>query len=63
MAISLTRHAVLRLQQRNVPAAVVEALGSYGSVERRRDADSLFFDKAAKRMLRADSRARRCSRR
>jgi hypothetical protein len=54
LTTSLTCHAELRLQQRNVPRVVVEALGTYGSVQRRRDADSLFFDKAAKRRLRAD---------
>lgn len=54
MALPTTRHAERRLHERNIPLSVVDALDAYGRVERRRGADSYFFDKASKRRLRAD---------
>lgn len=49
---SFTTHAGRRLQQRAIPAFVVELLERYGSERRCGQADRLFFDKAAKKRLR-----------
>jgi hypothetical protein len=49
--MSLTRHAAVRLQQRAIPAFVVELLERCGSEKRCGQADRLFFDKAAKKRL------------
>lgn len=46
-----TTHAALRLQQRAIPAFVVELLERCGTEVRCGDADRLFFDKAAKKRL------------
>lgn len=50
-AVDFTTHAALRLQQRAIPAFVVELLERCGSETRCGDADRLFFDKPAKKRL------------
>jgi hypothetical protein len=47
----LTVHAAQRLQQRAIPAFIVELLERCGSEVRCGDADRLYFDKAAKKRL------------
>jgi hypothetical protein len=49
--MGFTAHALRRLQQRAIPQHIVELLERCGSVERCRQADRLFFDKAAKKRL------------
>jgi hypothetical protein len=51
IAADFTAHAALRLQQRAIPAFVVELLERCGTGIRCGDADRLFFDKAAKKRL------------
>ena len=48
---SFTTHAALRLQQRAIPAFVVELLERCGSEQRCGQADRLYFDKAARKRL------------
>ena len=50
-AAGFTTHASLRLQQRSIPAFVIELLERCGSEMRCGDADRLFFDKAARKRL------------
>ena len=50
--MSLTRHALVRMQQRGIGADVVEDLLDYGRVARdHHGAEILFFDKAARRRI------------
>lgn len=49
--MSLTRHAVARLQQRAIPPFVVELLERFGSEMRCGGGDELFFDKAARKRV------------
>lgn len=49
--LRLSGHASTRLQQRGIPAFVIELLEACGSEHRCGGADSLFFDKAARKRL------------
>lgn len=46
-----TSHASARLQQRAIPARIVDLLEEFGSSMRSNGADRLFFDKATRRRL------------
>lgn len=49
--MSLTRHAAVRLQQRAIPAFIIELLEVCGSERRCGGAEKLIFDKAARKRL------------
>ena len=50
--MSLTRHALVRMQQRGIAADVVEDLLDYGrAAHDHHGAEILFFDKAARRRI------------
>lgn len=49
--MSFTRHAEARLQQRAIPAFVVDLLERFGSTTRCGGADRLFFDKPGRKRL------------
>lgn len=51
MTTQLSRHASVRLQQRGIPAFVIELLEACGSEHRCGGAEKLFFDKAARKRL------------
>ncbi len=51
MTTRLSRHASVRLQQRGIPAFVIELLEACGSEHRCGGAEKLFFDKAARKRL------------
>jgi hypothetical protein len=48
----MTRHAQSRIQQRTIPAFVIDLLERCGSTMRCGGAERLFFDKAARKRLR-----------
>lgn len=48
----LTRHAQCRIQQRGIPAVVVDYLDDFGTIIRCKGADRMIFDKAAQKRLR-----------
>ena len=51
MTLKFTTHAATRLQQRGIPAFVIELLETCGSEQRSGGADKLIFDKAARKRL------------
>jgi hypothetical protein len=51
MSARLSGHAAVRLQQRGIPAFVIELLETCGSECRCAGADKLFFDTAARKRL------------
>lgn len=51
MTQGLTRHASERLQQRAIPPLVIDLLKRFGTAERSNGAETIFFDKAARRRL------------
>jgi len=51
MRTDLTRHARTRMQKRSIPPFVLDPLDRCGSSVRCGGAESLFFDKAARRRL------------
>jgi hypothetical protein len=53
MRTLISQHARIRMQQRALPPAALDLLWEYGTSMRSRGADSLFFDKAARRRARA----------
>jgi hypothetical protein len=48
----LTHHAQCRIQQRGIPAVVIDYLSDFGSIIRCNGADRMIFDKAAQKRLR-----------
>lgn len=57
----LTHHAEVRMQQRGIPMAAVDALLSFGHRRRHRGADVYFLDKRARTRL-ANELGRTCYR-
>ena len=53
MSSGLTIHASQRLAQRGIPRMVIDLLERFGSSMRCGGAERLFFDKAARRRLKA----------
>lgn len=51
MAFGLTRHSVVRAQQRRVPQAIIDWLFQFGSVEPQDGSELLHFDKRARHRL------------
>jgi len=52
--MKLTQHAQARTQQRGIPALMIDLLEQFGAKEKARDGSvMLFFDKAARRQIKA----------
>lgn len=50
--MKLTKHAVIRQQQRGIPLMMIDLLIAYGTVERvGSDATTYYFDKASRRKV------------
>lgn len=53
-SLELTKHAAIRLQQRGIAPLIVDLLLQFGATERSgRDTTKYYFDKPARRRLRA----------
>jgi hypothetical protein len=51
MVMALSHHASQRMQQRAIPPIVVDLLDRFGSTQRSNGAETVFFDKAARKRL------------
>lgn len=49
--MNITRHASQRLQQRAIPERVIDLLEEFGKSSRSPGADSIYFDKSARRKV------------
>jgi hypothetical protein len=47
---TITRHAAVRMQQRAIPADAIDLLLEFGTSTRRHGTDSIYFDRAARRL-------------